>query len=279
MKVPNTADYIEGVLSIRNQLLAVINPGRLLGINYKQPDEYSRVVIINNGGFSFGVIVDKVSHVVRVQKKLFKESGQNANCSGTGFIKGIFNLNNGKRQVMMLEPNKLISLEDLKGVLDAGHKKTVNDISSSASEADNNLEYVVFKLGEEEYGIEIKNVLEINRINEIAHFPGAPDFIDGMVDLRGDIIPILNLRRLFAIHDSDSYNTSKFLVAEFENKRVGILIDSVSEVLRFSMAYLDEAPEALKGSDQDRYIDKIAKLNHGKRIVLILNLSTLLSFM
>jgi len=174
----------------------------------------------------------------------------------------------------------MISLEDVKGVLDVDHRKTVNDKSLYAGKADNNLEHVVvFKLGEEEYGIEINNVQEINRISEITHFPGAPAFIAGMVDLRGDIIPILNLRRLFAVHDSDSYNASKFLVVEFGNKRIGILIDSASEVLRFSKDYLEEAPEVFKGNDQDSYIDKIAKLNDGKRNVLMLNLSALLSFM
>jgi len=77
MKVPNTASYIEGVFSIRNQLLAVINLGRLLGMNCKQPDEYSRVVIINNGSFSYGVIVDKVSHVVR--QKAGNDAGASQN--------------------------------------------------------------------------------------------------------------------------------------------------------------------------------------------------------
>lgn len=280
MKVPNAASYIEGVFSIRNQLMAVINLGRILGMNCKQPDEYSRVVIINNGNFSYGVIVDKVSHVVRVHKELFKESGQIGNCSGTAFVKGVFNLNNGKRLVMMLEPNKLVSLEDVKDVLDAEHKVTVNNESLYADEADNNHKHVVvFKLDEEEYGIEINNVEEINRIREIAHFPGAPAFIAGMADLRGDIIPILNLRKLFNLDDSDSYNESKFIVVEYGNKKIGILIDSVSEVLRFSTAYLEEAPRVFKGNDQDSCIDKIAKLNDGKRIILMLNLSTLLSFM
>lgn len=279
MKVPNAVSHIEGLFSIRNQLLAAINMGRLLSMNCKQPDEQSRVIIINNGSFSYGAIVDKVSHVVRVQKKLFKENSRIAHYSSTELVKGIFSLNNGKRLVMMLDPHKLIHLEDVKGVLDVDHEKTVNDKSLYVGEADNNLEHVVvFKLGEEEYGIEINNVQEINRINEITHFPGAPAFIAGMVDLRGDIIPILNLRRLFAVHDSDSSNASKFLVVEFGNKRIGIMIDSASEVLRFSKAYLEEAPEVFKGNDQDSYIDKIAKLNEGKRIILILNLSSLLSF-
>jgi len=279
MKVPNTASYIEGVFSVRNQLLTVINLGKLLGINCKHPDKYSRVIIINNGNFSFGVIVDKVSHVVRVQKELFKESGQNDNFNVKEHVKGIFNLDNGQRLVMMLEPDKLISLEDVKGVLEADHNKLVNNKSLYAAEADNSFEFVVFKMGEEEYGIEINNVQEVNRIREITHFPGAPAFIAGMVDLRGDIVPVLNLRRLFDIDDSESYKVSKLLVAEFGKKRIGILIDSVSGVLKFSKDNLEKAPEALRGKGQDCYIDKVAKLNDGKRIILILNLPTLLSFM
>ncbi|HHW00990.1 MAG TPA: hypothetical protein GXX36_15760 [Clostridiaceae bacterium] len=284
MKAPNTASYIEGVLSVRNRLLAVINPGRLLGINCKQPDENSRVIVIDNGNFSYGVIVDKVSQVVRVRKELFKENIQNASFAGIEFVKGILNLNNGQRLIMILEPDKLISLEDVKGVSDVDYKKTANDKSAHdkslyAGEADDSLEYVVFKLGEEEYGIEINSVQEVNRIDGITRFPGAPVFIAGMVDLRGEIIPVLNLRRLFGMDDSDSYNVSRFLVAESGNKKTGILIDSVSGVLRFSKAYLEEAPGALKEKGQECYIDKIAKLNDGKRIVLVLDLSTMLSFM
>jgi len=279
MKVPNTASYIEGVLSVRNQLMAVINTGKLLGMNCKQPDENSRVIVIDNGSFSYGVIVDKVSQVVRVRKELFKESGQNANLTGREFVKGIFNINNGQRLVMMLEPDKLINMEEVKGILDVEHKKTGNDKTLNAGEADDSLEYVVFKLGNEEYGIKINNVQEVNRIGEITRLPGAPAFIAGMVDLRGEIMPILNLRRLFGVHDTGSNNESRLLVAEFEDKKTGILIDSVSGVLRFSTAFLEEAPEALKEKGQECYIDKIAKLNDGKRIVLILNLSTMLSFM
>jgi purine-binding chemotaxis protein CheW len=246
----------------------------------KQPDEFSRVVIINNGNFSFGVIVDKVSHVVGVKKELLKESSTIANSSRTDYVKGIFNLNNGKRLVMLLEPSKLISIEEAKGIEGTDHNKTVYEKSVSVDEEENNHEHiVVFKLDEEEYGIEISNVQEINRMSRITHFPGSPAFIAGMVDLRGDIIPILNLRTLFLFNDNEVSTTSKFLVVEFKNRRIGILIDSASEVLRFSKVYLEDAPEVFKGNDDGNYIDKIAKLNAGKRTVLILDLSTLLSFL
>jgi len=275
MKVPNVPSYIEGVLSIRNQLLAIINIGKLLDINYKEPDEYSRVVIINDGNFSFGMIVDKVSHVIRVQKKLFKEISKIANSS---YIKGIFNIDDGKRLIMVLEPRKLISLEEIEGISNVNHNETVNDKSLYVGEEDYELEHIViFKLGDEEYGVEINNVQEINVISEITRFPSAPIFIAGMVNLRGEIIPILNLRKLFTACDSVTYDAGKFLVVESQNRRIGIMIDSASEILRFSKRHLEEVPEIVNGND--KYIEKIAKLNDGKRIVLILNLEEVLSFM
>jgi len=275
MKVPNVPSYIEGVLAIRNQLLATVNLGKLLDVNYKELDEYSRVVIINNGSFSFGIIVDRVSNVIRVQKKLFKE---NSHIGNNSYLKGIFNLDGGKRLIMVLEPHKLISLEEIEGISDVNHKKTANDQSSDVGEEDDNFEHIViFRLGDEEYGIEINNVQEINIMSEITRFPSAPIFIAGMVNLRGEIIPILNLRKMFTAHDSVAYDAGKILVVESQNRRIGIMIDSASEVLRFSKRYLEEAPEIFNGND--KYIEKIAKLNDGNRIVLILNLKEVLSFM
>jgi len=273
-RVPNKPSYIEGMFHIRNQLLAVVNLRKLLGMDCKQLDESSRVVIISNGSFSFGVIVDKVSHVMVVAKKLFKESSDIA----SRYVKGIYNLNKGKRLIMMLEPLKLISSEESKGISGVDCKEAVNDKSLYVGNEDNNFQHlVVFKLGQEEYGIEINNVQGINRMSEITHFPGAPIFITGMVNLRGDIIPILNLRTLFNIQDSGILEASKFLVVEFKNNRVGIIIDSTSEVLRFSKRYVEKATGVF--DRKDSYINKIAKLNDGKRIVLILNLKSLLSFM
>lgn len=276
MKIPNTASHIEGVFSIRNQIMAVINPARIFGMRCKEPDESTRVVIINNGSFSYGVIVDKVSHVIRVQKDLFKDSNYIAYCSDVDYIKGVYNLNNGKRMVMMLDPEKLICKGDLKGVIDLENSKEANDKLSNEEQTDLRLEHVVvFKLGKEEYGIEISSVQEINRLNSITHFPGAPAFVAGMLDLRGDIIPILNMGHLLSVNNSDSYDAPKFLVVEFEDKRIGILVDSVSELLRIPQDNIEEAPDVLR--DNDSFTDRIAKLNDGERIIMLLNLSSLFS--
>lgn len=136
----------------------------------------------------------------------------------------------------------------------------------------------IFKLGESEFGIRINHVKEINRISEIVHFPGAPAFVDGMVNLRGEVMPVLSLKTMLHDH-SASDETSKFLVVEFNDKRMGVMIDSISEVLRFPKNNLEEVSDILVGNGNEKYIDAIAKLNEGKRIVLLLNLSEVLSFM
>lgn len=276
-KTPNTSAYIEGMLSIRNQLLAAINLRSVLGMEYKQPDEYSRIVIINTGNLTFGVIVDKVSQVMRVKKSSFKESRQGTFGTRMEIVRGFFNLDNGNRLVMALEPHKLVSVEDINCILNEDCEKNEKNKTINTGKQENNLKHIViFKLDEEEFGIDISNIKEINRLNDIVHFPGAPHFIDGMTNLRGDVIPLLNLKALFN-KNLCNYQSSKFLVVESGNKRAGIRIDYVSEVLRFSKKYLEEPPKAFDRNDN--YIDKIVKLNDGKRIVLILKPDVLLSFM
>ncbi len=279
-KVPNAAHYIEGILSIRNQLLAVINLGMLLGKSRISIDEQSRIVIIDGGDTVFGVIVDRVSQVMRVQRNEFKGAELNTAITKMEYAKGFLELNKGKRLAMVIDPLKLVSYEDMEKVL-IQNKKNDGYINLDKSESECSMEHVViFKLDKDEFGININYIKEINSVSDIVHFPGAPAFINGMVNLRGDVIPVLNLKTMFNSNIAMS-ESSKFLVVEYDNKKIGILIDSASEVLEIPKNYIEEASEMLKSkeNEKDRYIDSIARLNEGKRIVLILNLSETLSFM
>ncbi|QNU66125.1 chemotaxis protein CheW [Ruminiclostridium herbifermentans] len=278
VKVPNTPDYVAGVISIRNQLLAVINLGTLLNVDSNQLNEYSRIVIVDNGNYKFGVIVDKVSQVIRTRKDSL--SNQIANLSKMEYIKGFLELNNGTRLVMLLNTFNLITAEDVNSFLSIDSSKEImNSTLTVNDETESNLEHVVvFKLGDNEFGIRIKYVKEINRISDIVHFPGAPAFIDGMVNLRGEVIPVLNLKTMFN-DESSSSESSKFLVVEFNHRRIGIMIDYATEVLKLPNNILEKVSAILDGNGIDKCVDSIAKLNEGKRVVLLLDLSFVLSFM
>ena len=116
-------------------------------------------------------------------------------------------------------------------------------------------------------------------MSDILYLPGAPVFIEGMVNLRGDIIPVLNLRTLFGFQTTCNYESSRFLVVEYEKRNIAIIIDSATEVIKFSKALVEEVSKAFEEDDEISYIDGVAKLNKGNQIVLLLNLKAVLSFL
>ena len=95
------------------------------------------------------------------------------------------------------------------------------------------MQLVSFKLGSEEFGIDILKVQEINRIVEITHVPKSPDFVEGIINLRGKVIPIIDLRKKFGLEQKEYTKNTRIIVIELEGGRItGFIVDSVSEVLR-----------------------------------------------
>lgn len=92
---------------------------------------------------------------------------------------------------------------------------------------------VTFKIDKEDYAIKINFVQEITRMTEITRIPRAPYFIDGIVNLRGNIIPALNLRKLFEMNEKQVTDSTRIIIVDLNNKKTGIIVDEVSEVLRF----------------------------------------------
>ncbi len=282
LKVPNSPYYVEGVVSVRNNLLAVINLAKLFGAEHHRIYETARIIVADAGDFSYGVIVDKVSEVARVPRKLFYKPFDTVKNTEKQFIREFANLNNRKKVVMVLDPRKLASLNNF-------HEMNLDHLTYGESQGvvinkempeDQFLDqeqFVVFKVDHEEYGIRIDYVCEVNSVDEIRSFPGAPDFIDGMANLREDIIPVLNLRAFFGKSVTTERAFSKLLVVEYRNERIGFMIDSVPEVVRVNRDFLEETTRALEAGNKKKFIRHIGKLNEGKRVILILDLKAVLN--
>ena len=98
--------------------------------------------------------------------------------------------------------------------------------------SDEALQLVTFRLGNEEFGIDIRKVQEINRMIDITKIPNAPPYVEGVVNLRGKIIPIVSLRTKLGLGEADRDKTTRIMVVEIEGTVLGFIVDSVSEVLR-----------------------------------------------
>ena len=133
---------------------------------------------------------------------------------------------------------------------------------------------VTFALGSEEYGVDIAQVQEINRMVTITHVPRAPKFMEGVINLRGQLIPIIDLRLRFGMERSERTKNTRIVVTEIDAKRIGMVVDSVSEVLRVPVEQIEDAPDLVAGVDTE-YIRGVAKM--GDRLIIMLDLSRVIS--
>jgi purine-binding chemotaxis protein CheW len=136
------------------------------------------------------------------------------------------------------------------------------------------IQVVSFKLGSEEYGVDIGQVQEINRLVAITHVPRAPHFMEGVINLRGQLIPIIDLRTRFGMERADHSKNTRIVVTEIGAKRVGMVVDSVSEVLRLPLEQIEEAPEMISGVDTE-YIRGVGKIDD--RLIILLDLAKIVS--
>jgi len=133
---------------------------------------------------------------------------------------------------------------------------------------------VSFKLGSEEYGVDIAQVQEINRMVSITHVPRAPHFMEGVINLRGQLIPIVDLRTRFGMPRAEHTKNTRIVVTEIGAKRVGMVVDSVSEVLRLPHDAIEPAPEMVAGVETE-YIRGVGKIED--RLIILLDLSRVVS--
>ncbi|MGI5921713.1 MAG: chemotaxis protein CheW [Syntrophomonadaceae bacterium] len=145
------------------------------------------------------------------------------------------------------------------------------DVASSPQEE---IQVVAFQLGNEEYAVDILHVLEINRLLHITRVPRANQFIEGVINLRGNIIPIINLHKKFNLQATGDDEEKRIIVFKFDDIAVGVIVDKVSEVLHISRNQIEEASDVYKSFDSE-FIKGIAKVD--ERLLILLDLQNMLS--
>ncbi len=135
------------------------------------------------------------------------------------------------------------------------------------------LQLVSFKIGEEEFGVDILTVQEINRMPEVTRVPNAPDYVDGVINLRGKVIPIIDSRRRFGMERKEHDKHTRIVVVELRGKVVGFVVDQVNEVLRIPRSVTEPPPPIVAGVRAD-YITAVGKLDD--RLLILLDLERVL---
>jgi purine-binding chemotaxis protein CheW len=136
------------------------------------------------------------------------------------------------------------------------------------------LQLVTFTISNEEFGLDILRVQEIIRTMEITRVPRAPEFVEGVINLRGKVIPIIDLRRRFGMESKKHDSQTRIIVVEIHAMIVGFVVDSVSEVLRIQSSTVEPPPAVVSGIESE-YISGVGKLED--RLLILIDLDKLLS--
>lgn len=256
----------------------------------KNIQEDQRILVVDDGNLTVGYLVDHVNEVIRVPKSIINETPAIA-ATQKNEIKGVAKLNDGKRLILIMDQGSILTGADTKALSDIPTKESTgsdevqneeemteedDDQKTLAEQSMEEEQLVTFILDKVEYGLRIMDVQEINRLETITEVPKAPSFIDGVTNLRGNIIPVLNIRSLFGMKARANDDKSRIIIVDINGSKTGILVDQVNEVMRLSKNDIDKTPTIVSG-EGNLFMDGICKLRGGERMVTLINISRLLN--
>jgi purine-binding chemotaxis protein CheW len=278
VEVPRAQSHVLGVMTLRNRLLPLVSLRRMFGLAEQDANEQSRIVVVAIGGASVGIVVDNVNAVLRVARRdvevmpaLLARDGDMAD------ITDICRLDKGRRLVSIISTGNLFRHSAIKEALTTVSATTEDTADNSASHdnSGDDEQVVVFRLGAEEFGVPIDSVQEIVRVPEkLTHVPKAPASVEGVINLRGSVLPVVDLRRRLGLETIARNDGQRIVVFLIRGVRTGFIVDAVAEVLKVPRHAIEPAP--CLSAEQSTLLARMANLEKQKRMLQLIEPAHLL---
>ncbi|NBC37413.1 chemotaxis protein CheW [Novosphingobium sp. FSY-8] len=281
-KVPKAASSVMGVITLRERLLPVVSLRRQFRLEPAECEEHQRVAVVSVGPRQtlVGLVLDKVNEVLRVRSSgIDAMPGVMAANGDISEITALCRLNGGKRLVSILSAEAMFDPEAIEDTLkqaggDVNMKGEASRNRAAASKVEEE-QFVVFRLINEEFGVGIESVQEIVRVPEdVAKIPRTKDFIRGVMNLRGSVIPLIDQRARFGLPALEANDRQRIMVFRLGGVQTGFIVDSVSEVMRIRRDRIKPTPAMSEG--QRKVIRRVANLPEAKRMILLLDADRML---
>jgi len=272
--VPHAKSHVLGVMTLRNRLLPLVSLRRMFGMADRGADEESRIVVVSLDGASVGVVMDSVNQVLRVARSAVdRMPGLLAQDGNLSDIEEICRLDGGKRMVSILSVENMFRHSAIKAALNTVDDMTLEaytETTQADGASDEEEQVVVFRLGKEEFGVPIESVQEIVRLpDEMTKVPKAAAAVEGVINLRGAVLPVIDLRRRLGLAAVERSDRQRIVVLVIDSVRTGFIVDSVAEVLKVPKSAIEPAPH-LSG-DQHQVLARMANLEKQKRMVQLID--------
>jgi purine-binding chemotaxis protein CheW len=273
--VPRTETAVLGVTTIRDELIPLLSLHALLGFPVPEShEERPRVLVVSYGDKAVGLVADRTREILRVAPSLVDPvPAMLTRGQGTAELQAICRLDGGRRLVSVLSPDRLFRHDVLSDAIAEGANAREAEMAGDAVATGEEQQFIVFRLDREEYAVPIAAVDEVTRRpDELTRVPKAPAFIEGVINLRGAVIPVVDQRRRFDLPAAPPSGRQRIIVITLDGLRAGFLVDAASELVKIPSSAISPAPEL--SDEQVRLISRVANLQD--RMILIVDAPQLL---
>lgn len=276
-EVPHSEALVLGVMAYRDTLLPLLSLRGLLGFGPGAGrDGREKVLVAAVGGVLVGLVADAMRSIVAADPALVEPTPAMlaARMGGEAQIASIYRGEGGARLISILAPDQLFR-EDVMARLGQSGDLTASPVEA-AEAAGETRQLLVFQLGGEEFALPIDVVDEVAQAPEqVTRLPKTPAFLEGVINLRGAVLPVIDQRRRFDMPPAPNREGRRLIAVRTSDRRAGLIVDSVSDVLRIPDAAIEPAPDL--AGEVTRLVHSVVNLEATGRMVLLLDPSELLT--
>lgn len=271
-------DVVLGITSVRDTLLPLLSLRGLLGfLSARESNDREKVVVVKVGNTQIGLVADRARAIIAAEADLVDPVPPilAARTGGESRIRAVYRGENGRRLISILSPEQLFREDVMQRVTATQGMQKAETLQTEARDQRESI-FLVFRLGDDEFGLPIDTVVEVAQVPEqITRVPKTPKFLEGVVNLRGEVLPVVDQRRRFDLPKLEHTEGRRLVVIKTERHRAGLIVDSVSDVLRAQEVDIEPAPELTE--IVSRLVRGVINLEKERRIVLLLDPTELLT--
>jgi len=269
-------DYMAGLVKATGGILPVIDLQKKFGLDPVPYGKVSRVVVIDAGEYDYGILSNSVTEFLNIMDEEIKETPAAISGGKSSHIQGVAMLNGGERLLVLLDEARILDDKEVKGLSERDDTKMVQKkLEKRPEKGEEAITFVVFRVLEMELAFNLEDLSEIIRYKKATKVPKAPLFIRGIVPVKGELVPVIDLRQRFDLQKGEDTGEIRIIVIKKEDVLYGVVADSVSEILRVSRDDLVAPPKIVKGIDS-RFIEGMIRIKETDRAPIVLNIEEIL---
>ncbi len=293
--VPQSPDFIEGVISLRGEIIPLVNldvrfglipthrplekGGLRWGKEGRRDSKHASVIIVSISGFEVGLIVDEVSEVLRVPNDNIVPPPPHISIGKEEQLKGVVKVRYGEnvRLILYLNLSNIFTADMQEMLKTIGKERQKEGVEKKEREAvEKRITIVTFRVGEDIFGINIERLKEITLVPDITVVPRSPSFIEGVINLRGEVIAVIDMRKRFFFPPIPRDAFTRIIIVDIDGATTGLLVDSVTAVTAIPVSSVEPPPKVISRIETE-FIEGVVKQEGEKKMIIMLNLLKLLT--